>query len=469
MSAPVLWILLPLLASGGLWFLQRRQNLTAALAAGLCLLLSLFAWALPIGEFIHLGPLNFRIDSTLLIAGRSLIIEQTSQPLLILFYAMAAFWFVGVPAARGHTLLVPVGLASIALLVAALAVQPVLYAALLIEGAVLLSVPMLVRPGQAPGRGILRYLIFQSLAMPLFIIGGWALAGAAANPTDTNLTTLTAGFLGLSFAFWLATFPFYTWAPLLSGEAQPFAGGFVFLFLPSAVLLLGLNILGGYGWLRGASLLYDVLRLSGGLMVVTAGVWAAFQRDLGRLFGYAFIIQTGFSLLALSLNNRLGDEIFVMMFLPRVIALGLWTLTASIFRQNAPSLQFSDLEHFAEKLPFASGGLVFAFFSLAGLPLLAEFPIRQVLLQEISVQHPIAALGVLIGGVGLLFSAFRFLVVITGGNVSPRLLRNRQGKESRFQVILIIGGIVGLLVVGVFPRLFFPLMVGLLEVFKNLP
>jgi formate hydrogenlyase subunit 3/multisubunit Na+/H+ antiporter MnhD subunit len=469
MSAPLIWILFPFLAAVLFWLLPRRSLAVQISAVILSLFLTLLAALLPLGQILRVGSFALKIEPLLAIAGRSFILDNSSRPFLVLFYGILAFWLIGLRPARGHRLLAPFAIGMVSLLVAALAARPVLYAALLLEGAILFSLPMLVPPGKAAGQGVLRYLVFQTLAMPLFVLGAWALAGVEANPTDANLILLAGVFLGLGFAFWLAVFPFYTWTPQLSEQVQPYAAGFILLILPTAVLLLMLAILGNNGWLRTSPALYDVLRLCGGVMVLTAGLWAAFQRDLGRLFGYTAIIQTGFSLLALSLGSRLGNEIFVMLFLPRIVSIGLWTLSVSIYRQSAQSLHFSDLERIAEQYPVASAGVAMAFLSLAGLPLLAEFPLRQVLLQEISVTHPIAALGALLGSVGLLFSAFRFLAVITGGNISSRLLHWRDLRETRVQAFLVTSGIVILLVVGLFPRLFFPLMSGLLQVFPNTP
>jgi formate hydrogenlyase subunit 3/multisubunit Na+/H+ antiporter MnhD subunit len=321
-----------------------------------------------------------------------------------------------------------------------------------------------VPPGSTVSQGVLRYLLFQTLAMPFVILAGWALVGVDANPSDANLVILASIFLGLGFAFWLAVFPFYTWLPLLSGQAHPYAVGFLYLMLPTANLLLGLDFMNAYGWLRNSPQLYLVLRLSGTLMVGTAGMLAAFQRDLGRLFGYAVIVETGFSLLAVSLDNRLGQEIFTMMFLPRMIALGLWALSASAFLKAGLSLRYEDLSRAAERLPVASAGLAAAYLSIAGLPLLAAFPNRQVLLQEIAVHSPFAALWVLVGTLGMLFSGFRLLAILTGGYFGPRKL-----SESRTQIFLMVVGMAALVLIGVFPRLFLPMLLGLLKAFTRLP
>ncbi|HMN61350.1 MAG TPA: hypothetical protein PJ988_13340, partial [Anaerolinea sp.] len=174
--------------------------------------------------------------------------------------------------------------------------------------------------------------------------------------------------------------------------------------------------------------------------------------------------ETGFSLLALSLNAHLGTEIFAMLFLPRVVALGLWSLSVSVFLNDGHSLQYHSLQRIAEKFPFASAGLAASLLTLAGLPLLAAFPIRQVLLQEIAVVSPLTALWVLGGSMGLLFSAFRLLSVITGGYFGPR-----PRGETRSQIFLISSGVIALLLVGLQPRLFLPLLTNLLSAFTRMP
>jgi formate hydrogenlyase subunit 3/multisubunit Na+/H+ antiporter MnhD subunit len=465
MSAAILWIFLPALTAIGLWFLRRRSGLVILIATGLCLALAGLAWIVPIGKALRLGPLLLELQPALSIAGRRLVLNDADRPLLTFFYAIAAFWFAGTFSAKGHRLLIPYGLGIIVLLVSALSVEPFLFAALLIEMAVLVSIPMLVPPGETRiSQGVLRYLIFQTLAMPFILLAGWALDGVEANPADTGLISLAGFFLGLGFVFWLAIFPFYTWVPLLSGQVSPYPVGFLYLILPTAVLLLGLDFLNAYGWLRNSPQIYLILRLAGALMIVTAGIWSAFQTNLGRLFGYAVMVETGFSLLAISLNSHLGGEIFTMLFLPRVVALGLWALCAAIYRDSGRSLDYESLERVAEDLPITSAGLAAAVLTLGGLPLLAIYPIRIVLLQEVAMQSPLTAIWVLGGMVGLLFSAFRLLAVLTGGYFGPRIFG-----ENRLQTALIGSGILVLLLIGFAPRLFLPFLAGLLQSFTRLP
>lgn len=484
LNAPFVWIVLPALAALGLWWVRERRLLVTLLGMSFCLVLALLAWLLPIGQLVHVGPLNFTISDTLDFAGRKLVLESANRAFLTLVYLLCAFWFAGSGAARADRLLIPLGLGIVALLVAAEAVEPFLYAALLVEMAVLLAVPLLAPPGKPFRQGVLRFLIFQTLGMPFLLLAGWALAGVEATPANQTLINLSTVFLGLGFAFWLAVFPFYTWVPLLAEQTYPYVAGFVLLLLPTVHLLLALKFLNQFAWLRALPDLYPVMGQIGALMVVTAGVWAAFQRDLARLMGYAVIVETGFSLLAISLHSHIGSQLFASMFMPRVLALGLWALSLSILLDEAPSTRFTDLQGFLQRMPVASAGLAVASLTLAGLPLLAVFPIRQSLLEELARQNFATAVWALLGTVGMLFSTFRSLAVLARGATLPTVLprvainpedppppsaSSRVYHENRWQNFLLGAGMLSLLFIGLLPQAFYPLLTGLLAGYPNLP
>lgn len=464
MSAPLIWIFFPAVASLVLWLFRRQVGRVVLLADIFCFLLAVLAMTLPIGEPVRIGPLAFRIDPELAFAGRRLILENTDRAFLVLIYTFCVFWFTGSYAVARNPLLIPFGLGMVALLAAALAVEPFLYAALLVEMAVLLAVPMLVLPERSLGQGVLRFLIYQTLAMPFILLAGWALAGVEADPSNQNLIHLAMAFLGLGFAFWLAVFPFYTWIPLMAEQSYPYAAGFVFILLPTLDLFLGLGFLDRFGWLRSAPGVLPAIGVVGTLMVVTAGIFAAFQKDLARLLGYGVIVETGSSLLAISLGSRIGQELFASMFLPRFIAFGLWAVALSIFRQEARTTRFDDVWGISQRLPFASVGLALASLTVAGLPLLAVFPIRMVLMEELARQSLLTGFWVLAGTVGMLFSTFRALSVLIRGRSLPQSVG-----ETKLQIVLLVGGMAGLILIGVFPQVFLPLTRGLLSAYTPLP
>ncbi|BAJ62065.1 proton-conducting transporter transmembrane domain-containing protein [Anaerolinea thermophila] len=456
MNAPLIWILFPLFFAFILWLVRWREGWVMRLGVVLCLLLALLAWLLPIGTGFRVFGNRWEIEPTLALAGRQLVVQNNDRPLLIFVYLIAAFWFGGSREARAHRFMIPYGLAVAALLLAALSVQPFLYAALLVELAVLLSIPLVAPPGKPVGTGALRYLIFQTFAMPFILLAGWALSAVEANPANTFFPLLAQIFLGVGFALWLAVFPFYAWMPLVAEEADPYPLGYLLMLLPTTFLLLGVRYINAVAWLKDLSALWEVLRLTGVVMILTAGGWAVFQRHLGRLFAYAVTIETGTSLLALSLNTPQSMETFAMLFLPRVLALALWALSASVMRSGGKGLRFEDLDRAAETFPFASAGLATAYLSLAGLPLLAGFPARFLLLEELATRAPLSAVLALAGTGGLLLSGFRVLAVLTGGYFGPR-----EPRETPFQAILISVGVVVLILLGFLPRLLFPAMLGL--------
>ena len=156
MSSPLLWIFLPGVVSLLLWFLPGGVKLRLGIGMIFSFILGFLAWILPIGGNFHLGPWSITVRDTLSILGRTLTLGAGDKPMLTLFYLVTSLWFLGGFAVNASGVLTPLGLAMVALLVAALAVQPFLYGALLIEIAVIVSVLILAPPGETPRQGVLR-------------------------------------------------------------------------------------------------------------------------------------------------------------------------------------------------------------------------------------------------------------------------------------------------------------------------
>jgi formate hydrogenlyase subunit 3/multisubunit Na+/H+ antiporter MnhD subunit len=466
MSTPIVWIIFPGIVAVILFLLRswnRGVVFTGALVAGL---LAWLAWLAPFGERIRMGPLTLELTDTLDVLGRRFTLGMEDRSLLILVYLAVAFWFAGAVVARTDQLFVPMGLGIASLLTAALAVEPFLYAALLIEMAALLSVPLLAPPGRKPGRGVIRFLVFQTLGMPFLLSSGWALAGLEVNPGSSDLMFQANLLMGLGFAFFLGLFPFHTWIPMLAEESHPYAAAFVFFLLPMAVSLFGLNFLDSYPWLRTSIGLYDLLRAAGVLMVMIAGVWAAFERSLGRMLGYAVMMEIGLSLLALGAGSDVEvssglREVFFALLLPRGLALCLWALALSIIRENTGDLRFRSVKGVAHRLPFAAGGLVLAHFSMAGFPLLAGFTVHLALWDGLANLYPFYALAALFGSAGLIMGGLRTLAVL----VMEPSEQSWEHSESWGQNLLLGVGCAALFLIGLLPQWFFPIITRLANTF----
>jgi NADH:ubiquinone oxidoreductase subunit 2 (subunit N) len=463
MNTSFIWILGPLAAALVLLILQRFARTNLVVGGLVLILLAGLAWKLPIDQTMTVGPLSMRISDTLEVSGRQFVLGQAARPYLILLFVLAAFWYFGGLAASLPRMFAPVGMAMLGFFVAALSVQPFLYAALLIEMAVLASIPVLSPPHEPVRSGSSRYLIFLTLATPCILFTGWMLTGVEAGNADINLPLIAGLMLGLGFAFLLAVFPFHSWTLLLAEQNHPYVTGFVLLLLQTTVLLFGVGLLDQFTWLRDTAALYDVLRLTGVMMVVTGGGLAAFQRHLGRIMGCAILFETGFSLLAVSLSGQTGMELFSMLFLPRALAIAVWALSLSALRGVSGSLEHQDLAGIGRKYPIPTAGLVLANLTLVGLPLLAGFPVKLALLEALAVHYPVVAIWVIAGMLGLLVAGMRALIVLSAGD------RWSHAAGVPWPTEALLGlGMGGLVLIGLLPQVFLTPLLALLRSFAHL-
>lgn len=463
MNAPTIWIIAPAVIAILLMAVPNQRALSF-IGGFVAVLLALTAQFVPMEEAFRLGALSIRIESSLSILGRQLIINPQEGPLLALIYGATSLWFFGAEASKSALRLVPLGLLITSFMVASIAVEPFLFAALFIEMAVLLSVPLVTSIYKPPGKGIIRFLIYQTLAMPFILLSGWLLAGVEASPGNLTLAGQSAAILGLGFAFLLAIFPLYNWIPMLLEEAPPFAVAFLLWIVPTMTLVFGTGFIDRYSWLRSSSELTTVLQLSGLLMLVTGGLWAAFQNHIGRIMAYGSIAETGFSLLALSLDLRLGIPILFLLFPARALGLSVWSLSLTIVKERSKSMGFGDVRGMLRKVPFAGAGIILATLSTSGFPLLAGFPARLALWDGIARVSLGAAFWVGLGIIGLFTASFRMLAVLsmadeyTGWEVG----------ENWLQVIMLGLGLSGLFLLGLFPQVIQYFLARLPSMFEHL-
>jgi NADH-quinone oxidoreductase subunit N len=456
MSAPLLWIFVPALLAIILYVFKKWEKATTLIGAMASLALAGLAWKMPLSDLISLGPWSFQFTTSVSVLGRQLVLAENTRPILGLIYIMTAFWFGGAYIARAGPFFVPLGLGIVALLTAALAVKPFLYAALFIQIAVFMSIPLLSSPGKRVGRGVLRFLTFQTIGAPFILLTGWLITGTEALPGDTISFMRTIIPLGFGFSFLLAVFPFHTWVSMLAEESHPYIAAFVLFLLPGIISMLGLGFFESYAWMRNSPIIFTVLRLAGVIMVVAGGGMAAFQTHLGRMLGYAVTVDIGLSLISIGIHKGVNIgatgfstslSIFYALFLSRGLALGVWALALSAIRNRSEGMSFREVQGMGRNLPLAAAGVVLAHLSMSGYPLLAGFPPRLALLGELGRISPLFTFWALIGSFGLLAGGLRSLAVLVMGKKNETWKISERGAL----IILLVLGLAALFITGLSP------------------
>lgn len=451
LNTPLLWIALPLIMAAvtGI-FLNRKIFgiiLTSLTAFGLALLSFFF----PEELIITIGPISLAFEESFRILGRQFTLAYEILPFITLIYAMTGLWALSSAIPGVTKTFRPISLVITALLTAALGVEPFLYAALLIETAVLVSIWMLSPQESETNTGILRYLSLQTLAMPFILLAGWLLTGVESLPPDSPLVGQTMITLGLGFGLWLGVFPFHSWVPMINQRSHPLVASFLMFIFPTTVLLFSLNFIDRYTFLRTSQNLFEVLRIIGTLMILLGGLWTAFQKDLKRAFGFSVLTETGFSLLAIGFMAQGGLEWLLMLFPIRALGFWLWGYTLALFEANTGNLTTLSIQGFARQYPLLSMGLLLAQLSVAGLPLLGAFPVKIALFTAaFDLGNGLGWL-TFIGNLGLFLFTLRLLAYMVSP-IDPTYPTQWQIRSKAHEFVPILIAIVVIVILGLFPH-----------------
>ena len=468
MKAPIIWIVIPFFISIILWFFRKNRPFIIYITSGLCIALAIAALSFKFGEVFSFGPLTLEINTIFTVLGRSFILQNSERFIVALLYFSAGIWFAAARISGSNEFFLPHGLAVISILIAALTVEPFLYAALFVEIAVLLSIPMLIKTGEEITDGVLRFLVFQTLAVPFVLLAGWAFEQAPFS-ANSQLQFFQAGmFLGLGFAFWLAIFPFHAWVPMIAEEGQPYVFAFLISMISTTILVLSMDFFNSYSWLRNEPVLLQSIQIVGTIMVVFGGVFSAFQKRLSRLIGYAYIYEIGFSLISVGITTEIGWQTLIYSFIPRIFSLLVFSLGVAILNNNNKTDQFEEIRGLFYNSPFITIATITAWFSIAGMPLLGSFPIKMTILSEISSSSILYTIWIMIGLAGSLFLGGRLLsILIVPMQKKETEIRVKINETTVQAVFLTIGSII-LMILGFFPSVFVMIMKDVLNAYTNL-
>jgi formate hydrogenlyase subunit 3/multisubunit Na+/H+ antiporter MnhD subunit len=199
-------------------------------------------------------------------------------------------------------------------------------------------------------------------------------------------------------------------------------------------------------------------------MLVTGGLFAAFQRNLARIMAYGAIAETGFSILALSLDLRLGIPILFLLIPARALGLAVWSLSVATIKGQVETMRFGATRGVLRILPIAGASMVIATLSTGAFPLLAGFPARLALWENLARESTLSALWMGIGIIGLITSALRSLAVISMADEYA----GWETRESPVQRVMLGLGVIGLFILGMFPQSIQFFLASLPQMFEHL-
>lgn len=462
MSAPLVWVVLPLLAAMVLllFLLLRLPRLMFGVAVIAAAVFFATAWLFLPESALQVWRWRVMLPPNLVILGRSLSLLPSDRPMLVLLYGNLLLWVGGWFVSGARATFLPASFALTGLLVAAAAVRPVLFAALFLQLAALVGIWLLLSPHEVVRRGLLRFWTFQTLAMPLILFAGWLLSGGVIADVDAVVPLLL---LGLGFALLLGVFPFHSWLPMVMAEAHPYSAGVVFSALTLGGLLFGINLLERVAALTRFPQILPVLSFLGAFSMALGGFSALLERNAGRVFGFAWLAQIGASLLALGIGASTGVTLFFGMLLPRSMAVAVVSLSLARLRAAYGDLHYRNLAGAAAEHPLTTISLLLAQATLAGFPLTGGFVTLWGVWQQAFLRNPYMAFWAFVGSAALMGAVFRMLAVLVMDDAQRAFVW-----EQDWLLRIFLGlGTLALLSFGLLPHWFLPWLLDFGQVFHQ--
>ena len=273
---------------------------------------------------------------------------------------------------------------------------------------------------------------------------------------------LVAGFLILVGLFFkIASFPFHVWVPdVYEGSPTPVTA---FLSVGSkgagfAVLVrVLLNVLTPLKqeWVFLVAILAAATLLFGNLAAIP-------QKNIKRLLGYSSIGQAGYLLVGLSAGNHLGASAILFYLLAYLFSNLAAFLVVVVFFRTTQSDEIDDYSGLSRRSPLLASALTLGLLSLAGVPPLAGFFGKFILLGA-AVREGLIWL-VYIGALCIVISLYYYLMVIKqmymGEIKDPRPLAIAPSARWTLYACMI-----GILIVGIYPSPFLNMALAASKIF----
>ncbi len=320
----------------------------------------------------------------------------------------------------------------------------------------------LIRKDRRTNEATIKYFIYAAVALAVMAYGLTFLygltgslelrtIGQALGSADRLWVAVAFGMILIGYAFEITIVPFHFWAPdVYSGTTAPVAG-----FLSVVPKIAGF----------AAFLRFLLLALPDGMAAwpLTVAIFAALTMTLGnfaalrqtrlkKLLAYSSIAQAGYVLMAVAVAGRVesafdatGYYLAAYLFMN----LGAFVVVAQLERLTGTD-HINGLRGLGQRSPFAAAALTLSLLSLAGVPPLAGFA-GKVLLLEATLSDGLVWL-VVIAAINFALALYYYLVPVVEMYLKePEVKVSLPNRPS--YVISLSLSVLGTLLIGIFPSL----------------
>lgn len=310
-----------------------------------------------------------------------------------------------------------------------------------------------------------KYLILGALSSAFMVYGIALCFGASGTMQFDELSAKSAELaesrlfqLGMllvlgGLAFKVAVFPFHVWAPdVYEGSPAP-TTAFLAIGSKAAGVVLLVRLLGGVMpelGLKWEPLLMVVAAVS----VLFGSLCAIPQRSLKRLMGYSSIANGGFVVLGLAAMSKAGSAAVLFYLAGYLFTVLTAFLVVAVVVERLGTDDFSALAGLHRRSPLLAVALAVSMVSLAGVPPLAGFIGKFLVLKAVVEQGAALPAFYILGGIaiiGVVISFWYYFGVV-------RAIYWSQGPEETSPVLVppvlrvaLVAAVMGVLYLGVFP------------------
>ncbi len=449
-------LLATLLAAAGITYLLRRWTLLVApFATATTGILAFFCLRLPLDRSAFVLGREVAFGRPVMVLGQTLRLEPAGQLWLAFAFGLTAVtYLLAWRTSQGRSFF-SFGLGILALYVLMVLLEVFALAVLVFAVSVSLAVFILQAGQLSSVRGAQRYLVVSLLAVPFLLIAQWLVDPSIPTAQSVEMTRRALLPAALGFGLLLAAFPFGTWMPAVAVDAPPIVTAFVFTVGQAMALFLAFIFWREYPLLLSDPIVPAVVQVAGLVMVVSGGIMAAVQRDLGRLFGYAALSDLGILLMAIGAGGSQSVDLTLLHLVSRSVSITLMAAGLAILRHRAATDRFADLQGVARRLPLATVGVMLGGLALAGFPLTAGFPSHWAVARAVAGEQWMGgapapwALVLVASSLGIIVGLLRGLNAMLG--TDPREDVARQPIVASLMVLALAGLSI---VLGLYPQLF---------------